>query len=128
MLTPAQKQEIYELYQDPSNKVGDIAKAYKIDRGDVCKIAKSLGAEGRYKMSGTRSVKAKAKICPVCRKATDLKGARYCPYCGSDIRSKKELLIDRISKAMKTTSYLPESCRDEIQKLFVDIKEELSKE
>lgn len=126
MLTPEQKQEIYELYQDKSNRVVDIAKAYKIDRGNVCRIAKSLGAEGRHKRAGKSSTKA--KICPVCRKATDVKGAKYCPYCGSDIRSKKELLIDRISKAMKTTSYLPESCRDEIQKLFVDIKEELSKE
>jgi len=68
------------------------------------------------------------RTCPKCRKTVDVKGARFCCFCGADIRSNKELLIERIHNAMSVLMLLPNSHRDEIQRLFLDIKAELGKE
>ena len=123
-LTQEQKYAICEEYKDSSNKVEAIAKRYGIYRYDVVNIAVELGAElRRPKKRG-----ATVRICPKCRKSIDVKGARFCYFCGADIRSNKEQLIERIHNAIGHIRFLPESMRDETQRLYLDIKAELSKE
>lgn len=132
-LTPQQRKEIHDLYTDSSVKVKEIAKAYCIDPSTVCRIATSDGAEKRNpKIAEHRNTYSKAgtavKKCGMCKKAVNVVGAKYCPYCGNDIRSTKELLTHRINVFAPKIKYLPESCRDELQNLFIDLKAELAKE
>lgn len=135
-LTQAQRNEIYQLYVDGTS-VAEIAAAYGVNRSTVSKTARMLGAKPRLnkltyagKPIGTPSeitVSRKYKVCGSCKKHIEVKGAMFCPYCGNDIRSPRDLLIARVSSAMSITKYLPEDMRDTMQKLLIDVKNELSK-
>lgn len=134
-LTPQQRQEIRTLYMDDSVGVREIAKAYQIDPSTVSRVAKQEGAKPRVPQIGenrpkTRRmpIKKDAKKCKTCGKHVEIAGAKFCPYCGTDIRSPRELLAQRINAFAPKIKYLPESCRDELMNLFVDIKAELAEE
>ena len=108
------------MYQDKSLKVDEIADMFGVSRETIKRIAISLGAKPRH------NIKSKSlKKCPNCNKLINIPEARFCCYCGSDIRTAKELLIERISNAMRIIKYLPIDVKDEIQKLFIDIKDNL---
>lgn len=117
------KRKIYEAYCDKSRKLEEISQEFGYDMTYIGKIAKSMGAPPRH----VREKRGGAKRCPKCRREIKIKGARFCCYCGSDMRTEKELLIERIDRARECISLLPESARDEVQKLFVDIVTELTK-
>ena len=53
-------------------------------------------------------------------------GAR-CWRCGGDIRSNKELLIERAENVFKNIQFLPSNARDEMQTFLLDVIEELKK-
>lgn len=128
MLTQEQKKAICEDYKDRSKTVNEIANKYGVSRGDVAHIAVEMGAEPRStKKYGAKHKKQgeRVRICPKCHKAIDVKGARFCCFCGSDIRSDKECLIERIENAIPNILHLPVNMRDEMQILFVDIVKEL---
>lgn len=124
MLTPEQKAALCEEYKDRKNRVEDIALKYGIARGLVARIAVEMGAEVRcVKRYG--KTKTTKRVCPKCQKTVDVKGANFCCFCGSDIRSNKEKLIKRIEDAFADISFMPQNRRDDIQKLFIDIINEL---
>lgn len=123
--TQEERQAIFGAYRDGSDTLENIAKEYGTHRGSVVRIATEMGAELRRPRKNSITT---GKLCPKCHKHIDVKGAKFCCYCGADIRSDKELLIDRINSAMRKTILCPEGIRDELQTLYVDIKKELSKE
>ena len=96
-------------------------------RKEVTRVAVEMGAEPRRKSYGKRRGNNAARICPKCRKVIEVKGAKFCCFCGADIRTEKELLIERVDKAFRVIQFLPASARDEMQQLFVDITEALKK-
>lgn len=128
------RNKIYEQYVK-GVPVKEIAAMYDVEYSTVSKTAISLGATPRQirKTYAGAPVKAsgesthKYKVCGNCKKRIELKGAMFCPYCGNDIRSPRDLLIARIASAMTVTKYLPEDMRDTMQKLLIDVKNELSK-
>lgn len=124
MLTQEQKAALCEDYKDRRNRVEDIAKKYGIMRASVANIAVEMGAEPRcakrYGKTHTDK-KTNKRICPKCKKAVDVKGANFCCFCGSDIRSNKEKLIKRIEDAFTDIAFMPQNRRGDIQKLFIDI-------
>ena len=129
MLTIEQKKEIYEEYQDRSKTLKEIAEKYGIGTTIVSHIAvDEMGAEPRlarsYNVKRKRPVEYK-RICPECHRVVEVKGAKFCCFCGTDMRSKKELLIERIEGAMPNILHLPSSMRDGMQTLFIDIIKEL---
>jgi hypothetical protein len=117
------KQGIYDAYVR-GDKVVDISEKYGILTSYVKKIATDMGATPRQKPH-TRA--QENKVCPKCRKKIEVNGAKFCPFCGTDIRSTRDILIERIDKARECLSMLPENARDEVCKLFVDIVAELKK-
>jgi hypothetical protein len=125
--TQEERQAIFEAYNGRKKTLENIAKEFGTNRGSVVRIATQMGAVLRRPRKNQNEVK-NGKTCPKCHKTIDIKGALYCCFCGADIRSEKELLIDRINGAMRKTLLCPEAIRDEMQRLFVDIKTELSKE
>lgn len=124
-LTEAQRKEIYELYLDPSVKIKDIAATYGVDISTVGAVAVKMGAPLRQPKS--KYSRKTTKKCPTCKKNIDIKDAAFCPYCGTDIRDAKELLIHRIIAMMPKIKFMPAESRDELQKLLIDIQAELKK-
>ena len=125
MLTQEQRSALCEDYKNHEIKVEQIARKYRIQRGEVTRIAVEMGAESRRADYGEKHARTKKRICPKCKKTVDVKGAKFCCFCGSDIRSKKEILIARIEKAFPNISFMPQNVRDEMQQLFIDIINEL---
>lgn len=117
-LTEEQKLQLLKDY-NAGVRVSAIADTLGIAKSSVSRIAQAMGASARLK------VRDIAKICPKCRKHIEVKGAKYCCFCGADIRSTKELLVERITNSMSKLKYLPDDARDEMQKLLIDIKNEL---
>ena len=127
MLTQEQKAALCEDYKDRRNKVVDIATKYGVTNSVVCRVAVEMGAEPRLaKKYGKKLAKTTQKTCPKCKKTVDVKGAKFCCFCGSDIRSDKEKLIARIENAFADISFMPHSARDNMQQLFLDIIKELN--
>ena len=126
MITQEERQKIFEEYCDRNITTTEIAERHSLRRSEIAHIAVEMGAEPRSKKAYGKH-KQHLHVCPKCRKRIDVKGAKFCCFCGTDIRSEKDLLIERINKAFEIIPFLPEAERDELQKLFLDITAQLKK-
>lgn len=128
MLTHEQKKAIYEEYLDKDNRVAEIAERYGVLRAQVARIAVEMGATPRNEKRFGQKYKTgghNARICPKCRKTIETKGARFCCFCGSDIRSGKEIAAERLQKVMTYIIHLPVNMRDEAQQAIINAIKEL---
>lgn len=123
MLTREHKMALCEDYKNPNITVDEIAKKYGTYRTNVAHIAVEMGAEPRHNVGQG----GKGRVCPKCRKKIEVKGAKFCCYCGTDIRSAEELLIERVERACTVVLHLPENMRDEMQRLLLDVVATLKK-
>jgi hypothetical protein len=117
MLTQEQKAELLKDYNDPANKLIDLAEKYRLQKGVITRIAVEQGAEPRRPQAYGKKLKSKyvATVCPKCRKRIDVKGARFCCFCGADVRSPKEKVCEQLEQAMTLIQFLPDNRRDEMR-------------
>lgn len=40
------------------------------------------------------------KICPKCRKPVEAHGARFCPWCGSGVRSERQIVAEELERVL----------------------------
>lgn len=40
------------------------------------------------------------KICPKCRKPIEVHGARFCPWCGADVRSERQIVAEGLERVL----------------------------
>lgn len=125
-MTNETKKEIYEAYIN-GEKVTDIAKKHDMWAADVSRIAISMGAQPRRTLKPRERKEEIIKTCPKCHRKIALKDAKFCCYCGADMRTEKDRLIERIRKGMELISLLPSEARDEVQQLLIDVEKELRK-
>lgn len=123
-MTQETKRAIYEEYNN-GDKVKDIAARHGITASAVSHIAKKQGAGQRRPRKGDRG--GEAKVCPNCRRKITVMGAKFCCFCGADMRTEKDMLIERIRRGQEILSLLPSEVKDEVQRLFIDIEKELRK-
>lgn len=119
------KKTIDADYSDTNNKVTDIMEAYSLSSYTLKRILAEQGVELRQPQKGVRY--NKTKKCPKCRRKVELKGAKFCPYCGADIRSEKELLFEKVNKLFGMLMLLPASSRDEAQAIIREVSQYISK-
>lgn len=124
ILTEETKMAICEDYKSRENRVEDIAEKYGLARGEVAHIAVEMGAEPRMsKRFGTRRAST-GRTCHKCHKQIDVKGAKFCCFCGADIRTSKELAVEGLKKTLTFVLHLPINERDEAQQsILAAIKE-----
>lgn len=125
-LTQETKISIYNDYNNNELKVSEIAERYGLLRGEVARIAVGMGAKPRTKKFGSKSG-VKNKVCPNCKKVIEVKGARFCCYCGSDIRSRLDVLIEKNKQLLNRITEFPISSRDEFRDVLLLNIEELEK-
>lgn len=126
-LTAEEKALILADYQNREIKVHDIPKKYGISLQKMQKTVLEMGAELRVPKKSKTS-KMKFKICSNCKKIIEIKGAKFCPFCASDLRSEKELLVEKVENLKELYSYLPETERDNFIKILCDVNLFLLKE
>ena len=112
--------EILELYKS-GEKVTVIAAKFNTSSGYISYIANKHGLTRQ-----TRKASGEAKACPKCRKKIEVKGARFCPFCASDIRSSREIAIDKLMQLRKIVSLIPANCQAEFEDALNTAVKELS--
>jgi transposase-like protein len=126
ILSEETKRELLRDYENKNITVEEIALKYGVGKAEVAKIAVEQGATPRREKTYGKSQvrKGKGKACPRCKKLTEVKGARFCCYCGADIRSNKEILAEKNEELLRVVCQLPENVRDFFRDvLLANIKE-----
>lgn len=59
-------------------------------------------------------------LCTRCKKSVSVPGARFCPYCGADVRTESMKVQDSLSSILSITNLIPESYRDTFVKTIRD--------
>ena len=91
-------------------QVRDICKKYGIATSTVYRMVNYNGISKRTKRTSNNE---NVKVCPKCHKKVLVAGARYCPFCATDIRSKGELLAERLMKLCEYAYCIPDQIKDE---------------
>lgn len=128
-LTLEQKAELLQDYNNREIGVRELEAKYNLNRTDLCHLAVELGATPRRpSVYGTTRKKGTQTVaCPKCKKRIEVKGARFCPYCGSDVRSEKDKLCERLENAIQYVNLLPTGSADEVRDTILDTIKELKR-
>ena len=119
--TEERKKQIAEAYA-AGLRTRDIAEKFSTDGSHIAKFAQEYGVPLRKSKRQTS-----VKTCPNCRCKIDLKGARFCPYCATDIRDEKQILQEKMDKLFTMLVALPQSMRDEAQETIKAVSAYLRK-
>lgn len=68
------------------------------------------------------------KQCPACKKTIEVKGAKFCCFCGADIRSAAELIVEKVKRLTSIIQLLPSTSRDETMEILSEVTEYLEKD
>lgn len=122
-----EKVEILKTYQNKEIKAHDIPKMYGITQQTMQAIVLELGGQLRNPNKVGARNKGKPKTCPNCRKKVDLKGARFCPYCATDLRNENEILAEKVEKLKDLWVSIPETQRDFFMQTLCEVNAVLLK-
>ena len=84
----------------------------------VKKIAETCGVTSDWLLGLSNG---EIKTCNCCEKTVVIeKGVKYCPWCGTVIRSEKELMVERFEDVAKLSKFIPEANRGEFLSVVND--------
>lgn len=101
----SQKKECTELYQDKSLTLEEISELTGVPRSTISKYAKEAGLPLRHQRSNVSITRA--RTCKHCGKSIKVLGAKFCPFCGNLVLSKKEIAKEAIDKLKTIVQDLP---------------------
>lgn len=91
------KQDIVADYKNKDLKVSEICEKYEISHKQLVRILQEMGETLRQPQKGKRT-NTKHRCCPTCHRPIIDKDYKFCPYCATDIRDEKELLIEKLGE------------------------------
>ena len=102
----------------------EICEKYGISSSTLSNYVKAFGFEPRQRhfMYPNKPEKnhTQTVLCTRCKKSVSVPGARFCPFCGEDIRSESMKVQDRLASLVELTSLMPENARDAFVKTIRD--------
>ena len=102
----------------------EICEKYGISCSTLSNYVKAFGFEPRQRhlMYPNKPEKnhTQTVLCTRCKKSVSVPGARFCPFCGEDIRSESMKVQDSLSSILSITNLIPESYRDTFVKTIRD--------
>ena len=102
----------------------EICEKYGISISTLTNYVKAFGFEPRQrhlmyprkpKKNHTQTV-----LCTRCKKSVSVPGARFCPFCGADVRTESMKVQDSLSSLLSITNLIPDSTRDTYVKTIRD--------
>lgn len=117
-LTKAQRQEIVDMYAE-GMPTKEIAEAYGIDQSYVSHLANKMGyhrTREYLKESTAAKTGGSGKKCPHCKAKNPLM-AKFCMFCGGDVRDERQILIERVEALRAMTVLLPDSVQGEADEI-----------
>ena len=104
------KAQVVEAYKDPSIPLAEIIETYGISHKTIDVWVAQAGVPQRRPRGKTKNT---GKVCPKCRKKITLGDARFCPYCATDVRTPREITVERLRALCNKAMVVPDSIRDE---------------
>lgn len=130
-LTKEIKAKICAEYQDRSVKANDIRERYGVTSRQFKAIIEEAGIPPRspnlWGIKKAPNGQTTKNVCPKCKRELANKEARFCWYCGSDVRSEKQILVERLEELTKLYDFIPAVDRDKYISTLRDTIEELKK-
>ena len=128
--TEEQTKEIIAKYQDSDILITDICAEYGISSGTLARIVRENGVKFRNNnLCKPRPRKARTKkVCHWCKKTVNIPGAKYCPYCGRNIQTEGEIIIDKLTGLFPYGEHLPVNAREEYRITLNEACEYIRKE
>lgn len=116
------KKEIVAMYSDKSIPVSEILETYRISWKVLSRILKEEAVPFRSPKAAGKRSNVKLDKCPVCHKSLMAKDARFCCWCGSDVRSEGDKLLDKLAE-LWTYIYprIDYDTKEEAKKIFNDV-------
>ena len=107
-------------YEHSNMTRNEICEKYGISNSTLTNYARAFGFEPRQnRIDYVPYVKLEA-VCDRCKRTVSVPGARFCPYCGEDVRTESMKVQDSLSSLLSITNLIPESYRDTFVKTIRD--------
>lgn len=118
-----QKEEIITMYKDRSVKVQEILETYEISNNILNRILEEENVPKRRPKAAGKRTNVKLDKCPVCGKFIREKDARYCYWCGADVRSKKDRVLENLGTLWSKLypNFISYDEKEEVKNLFDEI-------
>ena len=116
------RKEIIAMYSDKSIPVSEILETYRISWRVLSRILKEEAVPFRSPKAAGKRTNVKLDNCPICHKSLMAKDARFCCWCGSDVRSEGDKLLDKLGE-LWTYIYpnIDYDTKEEAKKIFNDV-------
>ena len=102
----------------------EICDKYGISFSTLTNYVNAFGFKPRQRrivyQNKTEKNNTQTVLCTRCKKSVSVPGARFCPYCGSDIRTESMKVQDSLSSLLSITNLMPENARDSFVKTIRD--------
>lgn len=102
----------------------EICEKYGISCSTLSNYVKAFGFEPRQRRivypNKPEKNHTQTVLCTRCKRTVSVHGARFCPYCGADIRTESMKVQDSLSSLLSITNLIPESYRDTYVKTIRD--------
>jgi len=130
IFTAEEKALIMQDYNNREIKAADVRKKWGLDPRQMTALIEEMGGEFRVPNNHKprKPVKSNVKVCPHCHRKIDIAGAKFCPFCATDIRSEKDVLREKVQRLYSMTSNLPLSTKDTAQEIIGEMLAYLRKD
>lgn len=97
-MSQGKRREIAEMYGDKNIPVKEILETYKINYRILYACTEEFGIPYRDEKKRGKRTNIRLNRCPECKKGISIMEARYCPYCGANMATEEDLLLDDLGK------------------------------
>ena len=112
--------QIQTDYEHSKMTRSEICEKYGISNATLTNYARAFGFEPRRNRIAYVPYVKREAVCDRCKRTVSVPGARFCPYCGSDIRTEAMKVQDSLSSLLTITNLIPDSTRDTYVKTIRD--------
>ena len=107
-------------YEHSNMTRNEICEKYGISSTTLTNYVRAFGFAPRQSRIAYVPNQERTNVCDRCKRTVSVPGARFCPYCGSDIRTEAMKVQDSLSSLLSITNLIPESYRDTYVKTIRD--------
>ena len=107
-------------YEHSNMTRNEICEKYGISDSTLTNYARAFGFELRQNRIAYVPYGKREAVCDRCKRTVSVPGARFCPYCGADVRTEAMKAQDSLSSLLSITNLIPESYRDTYVKTIRD--------
>ena len=112
--------QIQTDYEHSNITRNEICEKYGISNSTLSNYVRAFGFAPRQNRIDYVPYGKREALCDRCKRTVSVPGARFFPFCGSDVRTESMKIQDSLSSILSITNLIPESYRDTFVKTIRD--------